>query len=365
MDILDRWYAQETGTTENTKYDYQTDYALKLQVGEEVDFGKTADILLLQEKVSKELRHLLDNVSYEKGTIFVTGIHGAYDDSDDWVPITLLVSPNEEYYRTLKEGNYDKDSSSVYVGVDIASVVEDNQVKLFGKVMKIGGIFKNYGVDEDREICVQYEDMTDEMKQLYVTRYASNMVDACEYEYEYEDRLFTISVGSNQSEKDMESAKEALEAIVKQYDILYMEPVEVLPDTQTESSTQAFRQLKNILMGIICLFSLINIYQITKVWIVKKRKNVAVMRACGVEYRKIYGRMYGELGVHMLVSFVVMMVLMAIVAGTHIYEVQSITQMLRVLVLSGVAFAGLVCILIAILMKKYLSGNLLQEMKKE
>lgn len=274
--------------------------------------------------------------------------------------MTFVLSSEEKFYRTLQDGQYLMDENVCYVGdaiFDSKKVDEKKYIMLNKEKIYVAGIFKNYKAYGDDQVCVYYDKLKQETKESVMEAVQYKIKEKLAYDL---SSNVIISVGSNDSEKNISETIEKIENIFSDYNNIEIKEITLNEENQN-TEMEELAKIKFIILMLVLTFVLANIYQISKLWIFRKRKNIGVVKAFGMSNGKIYMLVLKQLLVHIIVSFV-----FTIIIATGLQFSDIIIGEMRIFRLLGIDFviSGILIVIIVIInTEMYLKKNVMEVIK--
>ena len=250
-----------------------------------------------------ELLHILsrqNDTTYIKDIYLPIGSAAQYESTD------IILSYSEEWYRTLQSGYYPtkkqinsgkkfaviSESAKVYVEHS-----EDGEIiKINGETYFVTGVFENYqSSGYDMKICFFYSPNEGYQQDIIHERIADHLINGFPYE---------ISIGSNVQDV-ADAAKQLMDTIQSKFDC----STDVSDYSEDNSIAKFYAGIKAVVLGILFFVSILNCIQITRLWMVRKQKDLIILKTYGFENYQIVARLTGELVQMMLISLLCVVLL--------------------------------------------------------
>jgi putative ABC transport system permease protein len=114
----------------------------------------------------------------------------------------------------------------------------------------------------------------------------------------------SICIGSN-----LKSVEKDTEELLNQLSNKYSASIEIEDYSEETEVANFYAGIKALILIVLFLVSLINCLQISKLWILRKKKDLVILRAYGMDNRKIIFNISGELVQMIFVSMLFVFVL--------------------------------------------------------
>lgn len=358
VQLLNAWFTQMTMGME--EQGFQNSVVLTIEVdreySESVEGPMDAD--LYQENVQKQYQEqkekvsiLLNVLAEQEGdaVIYLWDLYLPIGANAESQPVNVILSGREDWYRSLETGAYP--SAEDWQGKGGQAVIseaakkyvelrEDRKViQINGEDYQVLGVFKNYQISEgDVEICIYY----DSRKEIEVVRHRLAAMATMPSEIH-------ICVGSSQeevgelAEKLKAELEEALDAPIS------------LSEYEARSGNgmdKFYARIKATVLIVVFLVSLLNVRQITRLWITRKKQELVIQKTFGMEDRQITGRLLRELLLMLACTFAVFFVL----DGIYNWVLQKGRAEWRLVLQNGGLLLGAFLIIIAVTLIPVLQG---------
>lgn len=358
VQLLNAWFTQMTMGME--EQGFQNSVVLTIEVdreySESVEGPMDAD--LYQENVQKQYQEqkekasiLLNVLAEQEGdaVIYLWDLYLPIGANAESQPVNVILSGREDWYRALETGAYPpaedwqgKGGQAVIseAAKKYVELREDRKViQINGEDYQVLGVFKNYQVSEgDVEICIYY----DSREEIEVVRYRLAAMTTLPSEIH-------ICVGSSQeevgelAEKLKAELEEALDAPIS------------LSEYEARSGNgmdKFYARIKATVLIVVFLVSLLNVRQITRLWITRKKQELVIQKTFGMEDRQITGRLLRELLQMLACTFAVFFVL----DGIYNWALQKGRIEWRLVLQNGGLLLGAFLIIIAVTLIPVLQG---------
>lgn len=358
VQLLNAWFTQMTMGME--EQGFQNSVVLTIEVdreySESVEGPMDAD--LYQENVQKQYQEqkekvsiLLNVLAEQEGdaVIYLWDLYLPIGANAESQPVNVILSGREDWYRSLETGAYPlaedwqgKGGQAVIseAAKKYVELREDRKViQINGEDYQVLGVFKNYQVSEgDVEICIYY----DSREEIEVVRYRLAAMTTLPSEIH-------ICVGSSQEEVG-ELAEELKAELEEALDA----PIS-LSEYEARSGNgmdKFYARIKATVLIVVFLVSLLNVRQITRLWITRKKQELVIQKTFGMEDRQITGRLLGELLLMLACTFAVFFVL----DGIYNWVLQKGRAEWRLVLQNGGLLLGAFLIIIAVTLIPVLQG---------
>lgn len=358
VQLLNAWFTQMTMGME--EQGFQNSVVLTIEVdreySESVEGPMDAD--LYQENVQKQYQEqkekvsiLLNVLAEQEGdaVIYLWDLYLPIGANAESQPVNVILSGREDWYRSLETGAYPpaedwqgKGGQAVIseAAKKYVELREDRKViQINGEDYQVLGVFKNYQVSEgDVEICIYY----DSREEIEVVRYRLAAMTTLPSEIH-------ICVGSSQEEVG-ELAEELKAELEEALDA----PIS-LSEYEARSGNgmdKFYARIKATVLIVVFLVSLLNVRQITRLWITRKKQELVIQKTFGMEDRQITGRLLRELLQMLACTFAVFFCL----DGIYNWALQKSRLEWRLVLQNGGLLLGAFLIIIAVTLIPVLQG---------
>ena len=233
---------------------------------------------------------ILDLLMQQNKVVYIDDMNFAVGNASEYQIVKVILSGEEEWYQTLKEGSYpsydlwQRTGRQAVISETAKKYVEyignRNVIKIDGVNYEVDGIFENYDLtDTEEEICIYYKPELGEnglVKKLAKT--------GCD---------INIHIGSNY--EDITESALALKSELEKITETTVEIVQSEGGEENNIKQQLYIRIKGILLGLLFLVSLLNCWQITRFWITRRKRDLAIMSAFGMSNWRILGLLLREL----------------------------------------------------------------------
>lgn len=303
--LLNAWFTQMIKSQSKASYQNHVQFTAATNVPERRQQTMEESFAERQQAIMKtdELLHILsrqNDTTYIKDIYLPIGSAAQYESTD------IILSYNEEWYRTLQSGYYPtkeqinsgkkyaviSDSAKAYV----EQSEEGEIIKINGEPYFVTGVFENYQASGyDMEISFFYLPDIDYQKDIIHQRVAKHLL----YGWSLD-----ICLGSN-TQDVTDSAKQLMDTIESEFDC----STAVSDYSEDTSIAKFYAGIKAVVLGILFFVSILNCIQITRLWMVRKQKDLIILKTYGFENYQIAARLAGELVQMMLISLLCVVLL--------------------------------------------------------
>lgn len=204
--------------------------------------------------------------------------------------VGMMLSDGEPPHK-LRKGTYDANAEGVYVGEGYEYLIEkkNGEEVIFrgGAYLPVLGRFRAKGGVSDEMLYAYFTTLGDEIQSTWLKERMISYASA--------NRYITICVGSNEEEPSEAVAQ--LEAMVQQYSELSLAKVEAngeIPGEEVEEN-KLYVIIGEVLNAVVLCVAIVSIFQLTCLWMSRRRGEIAVLRAYGMSRGQIFGRVYNEI----------------------------------------------------------------------
>ncbi len=202
-----------------------------------------------------------------------------------------IMLSNGEPPQKLREGNYDSSAEGIYVGKGYEHLIEEedgNEYVYYDKyLLPVLGRFRTKGILSDEIIYTYLSAMNSETKSSWLRE---RMI-----AYGSANRYITICIGSN--EEDPFDAVAQMEAMIQQYSELSVAKINDTGEIPSEevSTDKIYVVIEEALNAVVLCVAIVSIFQLTCLWMSRRRGEIAVLRAYGMSRGQIFGRVYFDI----------------------------------------------------------------------
>lgn len=274
---------------------YRNQIMLKVpDPSQQYDVWYDEEMAAWEEEQLKQTKAILDVLVKQETVTYIDNLSVPVGNASNAARVMVILAGEEEWYRTLEEGVYPSHAVWQREGQQavisraeekyVETIAGKRTIKIAGVNYDVRGVFYDYDItDSDEMICIYYKP---ESEDDYLTKRLAG-------------RGFDICVGSNY--QDVTEAaielKEALEAITgTEIEMISYE------DEGDDITQKLYVYIKSVLFGILFAVSLLNCWQITRFWIMRKKRDLAIMRTFGMGNWKILRVISGELLIGILAA---------------------------------------------------------------
>lgn len=304
--LLNAWFTQMIKTQSEASYQNHIQFTAVTNVPDERQQTIEESINERQQTMPKadKLLHLL---SKQNETTYIKSITLPIGSASQYENTNIILSYNEEWYRTLQAGHYptkeqvmNHKKHYVVISESAQTYVEQSNegdyIKINGEKYFVTGVFENYQASGyDMEISFFY--LPDE-------GYQQDIIHERIIEHLINGWPLDICLGSNT--KDVSDTAQNLMNIIK---TTFDCSVDISDYSTDDSIAQFYSGIKALVLGILFFVSILNCMQITKLWMVRKQKELIILKTYGFANYQIVGRIVTELVQMMLISFLCVAIL--------------------------------------------------------
>lgn len=360
VQLLNAWFTQMTMGMEEqgfqnsavlTMFEVDREYLESLEGSMDADLYQENFQKQYQEQ--KEKASILLNVLAEQegdAVIYLWDVYLSIGANAESQPVNVILSGREDWYRSLETGAYPPAADGQGKGRQAViseaakkyvELREGRQViQIEGEDYQVLGVFKNYQISEgDVEICIYY-DPREKIAQAVRHRLAAMATMPSEIH---------ICVGSSQEEVG-ELAEELKAELEEALDV----PIS-LSEYEARSGNgmdKFYARIKATVLIVVFLVSLLNVRQITRLWITRKKQELVIQKTFGMEDGQITGRLLRELLQMLACTFAVFFCL----DGIYNWALQKGGAEWRLVLQNGGLLLGAFLIIIAVTLIPVLQG---------
>lgn len=292
--LLNGWLNQMLKKQDESGYRNTATLMFAWEMQDEIqDFEQEA---IISDRMRKS-EAILDLLMQQNEVVYIDGMYFAVGNASEYQMITVILSGEEEWYRTLTEGSYpsydlwQRTGRQAVISETVKKHIEyignNNVIKIEGVNYEVDGIFENYDLtNTEEEICIYYKPEAGEnglVKKLAKT--GGNIY---------------IHIGSNY--EDITENALALKSELEKITETTVEVVQYEGGEENNITQKLYIRVKGILFGLLFLVSLLNCWQITRFWITRRKRDLAIMSAFGMSNWRILGVLLRELMTSVLIA---------------------------------------------------------------
>ena len=292
--LLNAWYHQMVRSETETGYANQVSFSVITPWRNENDeWSGTVEEWEKNRKIYKvQTEKLLQLLESEKGNVYINDINLPVGSELIYQSVKIIMDYNESWYRSLKQGRYPIEEDFVIgknvaiIGESLCEYIEEingvDYISICGSYYEVLGIFENYhAADYDMGVCIFYDCVDDRVKEYIL----EEMVD-------YLDARFDFFIICGSDFLEMSNVADVIIQTIQNQLYFKTEFVEQTDDNETGNY---YTTVKAIFLGLVFLFSIFNCSQITRLWIIRKRKELVICKAFGMNNKQILARLIKEL----------------------------------------------------------------------
>lgn len=303
--LLNAWFTQMVKSQSETSYQNHVQFTAATDVPERRQQTMEESIAEQQQAIIKadELLHIL---SRQTDTTYIRDIYLPIGSAAQYEPTDIILSYSEEWYRTLQSGYYptkeqvNSGKKFAVISESAKAYVEQSEegeiIKINGETYFVTGVFENYQASGyDMKICFFYSPDEGYQQDIIHERIADHLINGWP---------FDICLGSNVQDI-ADAAKQLMDTIQSKFDC----STDVSDYSEDNSIAKFYAGIKAVVLGILFFVSILNCIQITRLWMVRKQKDLIILKTYGFENYQIVARLTGELVQMMLISLLCVILL--------------------------------------------------------
>ena len=284
--LLNAWFTQMIKSQSEASYQNHVQFTAATNVPEQREQTIEESIAERQQAVTKadELLRLLSKqnvTTYMKGITLPIGSAAQYENTN------IIFSYNEEWYRTLQSGYYPTkeqlNSKKRYAVISESALAyveksdEGDFIKINGEKYFVTGVFENYQASGyEMEISFFYSPNEGYQEDIIHERIADYLISGW---------TLDICLGSNTQDVS-DTAQNLMNTIETTFDC----SVDISDYSEDDSIAQFYSGIKAVVLGILFFVSILNCMQITRLWMVRKQKDLIILKTYGFANHQIVGR---------------------------------------------------------------------------
>lgn len=287
--LLNAWYMEMIKLQSETKYVNSVQFSIEGELDESV--MTIAESRILREKNKKKADGILHVLAGQDKTTYLKGIYLPIGKAAEPQYTNVILSYSEEWYRTLQSGRYptkeelESDTKYAVISESAQQYVEESAegdvIRIQGEKYIVSGVFDNYKASEyDMEICIFYKtdhgNAEDIVHQKIADALEGGMLDVC--------------IGSNQYRVEKLGNK-----LMNEIRGEYQCNTALVEYMDEDSGSDLYAEIKGVLLVVLFLVSMINCSQIAKLWMVKKQRDLVILKTYGFNNNKIIKKIAVEL----------------------------------------------------------------------
>lgn len=204
--------------------------------------------------------------------------------------VGIMLSDGEPPQK-LREGNYDSSAEGIYVGKGYEHLIEEedgNEYVYYDKyLLPVLGRFRTKGILSDEIIYTYFRTTNNETRSSWLRE---RMIAGAVFR-----RYITICVGSDE-EEPLEAVAQ-IEEMIQQYSELSVVKIDDKGEILSEEvyEDKIYVVIEEALNTVVLCVAIVSIFQLTCLWMSRRRGEIAVLRAYGMSRGQIFGRVYCEI----------------------------------------------------------------------
>lgn len=303
--LLNAWFTQMVKSQSETSYQNHVQFTAATDVPERRQQTMEESIAEQQQAIIKA-DELLHTLSRQTDTTYIKDIYLPIGSAAQYESTDIILSYNEEWYRTLQSGYYPTEEQLnsgkkfAVISESAKAYVEQSEegeiIKINGETYFVTGVFENYQASGyDMKICFFYSPDEGYQQDIIHERIADHLINGWP---------FDICLGSNVQDV-ADAAKQLMDTIQSKFDC----STDVSDYSEDNSIAKFYAGIKAVVLGILFFVSILNCIQITRLWMVRKQKDLIILKTYGFENYQIVARLAGELVQMMLISLLCVILL--------------------------------------------------------
>lgn len=250
----------------------------------------------------QEIKDILNRLKDYDVTTYVQGLYLPVGEASKYEYTNVIISYSGDWYRRLNTGKYPTKEAikegQKYAVISEGALIytEDNGkiIKINGEEHIVAGVFDNYHSEYDMEICIFYSPEYSD-NNIILQRLAESLMNGWEIQLVFGDDIIPVE----------EYAREFKNKLEEVYDT----QIQLADYRENKEELTRYTQIKGFILTLMFLFSLINCTQITRLWIVKKHKELLILRTYGYGNSKLTLKFIKELSCIVGISLLLVIIL--------------------------------------------------------
>lgn len=296
--LLNAWFTQMVKSQNETSYQNHVQFTVAADVPE-VRQQSIDESIAEQQQTEAKADELLQLLSKQNDTTYIKGVTLPIGSAAQYENTNIILSYNEEWYRTLQSGYYPtkeqlKSSKKYAVISDSAKTYmeksdEGDFIKINGEKYFVAGVFENYQASGyDMEVCFFYFPDEGYQQDIIHERIAEHLINGW---------ALDICLGSN-TKNILDTAQSLMSTLEARFDF----SPEISDYSESDYIAQFYAGIKAVVLGILFFISILNCMQITRLWMVRKQRDLIILKTYGFANHQIVRRVAAELVQMMLAS---------------------------------------------------------------
>lgn len=251
--------------------------------------------MTIKDEVAQEVINCFDK--YERGNIYFTH-HVHINRESDSIYTHVLMAQNEKLRLDFKEGGYDTDSqyeNAVIIGESLERYITEESGKKYIELDTmlynvIGILENNMSAQKDTTIFALWDTMTQDRKEQWIKLGFASGEKQLLYESNKHDMAYFEQVMKLMNEGSLK--------------ISYIDGGRHISDGENE----AYIEINEMLLGIGLIFSVFTCFSVSHLWLMNRRKELAVRFAHGYSSQNIFNLLFKDTMNLLIPTFVVAIV---------------------------------------------------------
>ena len=347
LELLDKYVISSHSMVKVSEYEYQDlkelyHYKGNLWENGAVSNDETAKALVA---IKEDVREFLDELPSFTGNISVPLVYMRLNSGVD-VCATVILSFNEDlpYDISRVSGN----DNGVYIGNSYNGYWRGEELRLDSESFKVAGIIRSNHLQMDNSVIVPYAGMNEAAKENFISYLANDIL--------YE-QAFSVIFSSN-TDSVIENDMRIITEYIGDKGVFSLgnanSDVEEDIEYEKEDTITFYRALKNIVCIVSGIFCFIAVFEAIRLFLNKKKRDIAIMWSLGSKKSEIYKMLIRELGVAILIG-----IIMAFVCEWLIYVVIMDCKVYTVFAYG--TYALLMVLLVSFIMMMGITNGLLRK----
>lgn len=296
IELLDKYVAISLSPNGDVRYEYQEIMELHYTIPSSYVTYDTVDNEMTSKEKLQIREHLDDfitNMPDFMGNISIPLVYFKLNEGVD-VRADILMAYNEKLPYMIDYKN--KDGDGIYIGNSYNGYWNGDTVTLNGEFVKIAGIISSEYLALDNSVIVPYKTLKTLAKKQLLDSLTSDI---------FYDRKITIIFSSNLSDVTTNDMR-LMEEYISGKSLFELKSIS--DDTgerieqEKDSTPQIYALIKRIVCIVSALFCFIAIFEVIRLFLNKKKKDITILWALGSKRIVVYRMLIRELGLSIVVG---------------------------------------------------------------
>ena len=260
-----------------------------------------------KETTEKKAEDILNSIHMSNGTAYIKDLSVQIANQTVSVLGNIVLNYEEDWFRSLKSGSLpDKrviyqDNRFVLISEGLEKYVKNREIEVEGYRYEVIGILNGYDeTPEEYQICL-FGVLNKNTKNLAKTKIISRLQSAANIDIVFGSNICSAEEISRVRDKYIQDNQQ----FFKRADIKTAQESETEDEQEhKQADTYNYQYIKIFILITIYLISLVNCYQTASLWMLMKKREIAILRICGFDKLELIKRLIGEMGSLYIISII-------------------------------------------------------------